>query len=81
MPLISEPGNLPKLRELIRRADTTALGPVGKRVVPKALYHLQDDPREDSNVINKPKVKDVVDRIFREYLEIDDSAGPTVPNR
>ena len=41
-PLISEPGNLPKLRELVRLAETTAIGPAAKKVIRKGV--VRDAP-------------------------------------
>jgi arylsulfatase A-like enzyme len=48
---------------------------------PIALYHLQDDPHEDRNMINEPEFNELADRMFKEYLEIVESGRATAPGR
>jgi arylsulfatase A-like enzyme len=48
---------------------------------PLALYHLEDDPHEDHNQFSNPEFKPVVDRMFKEYMDIAKTGQPTAPGR
>ncbi|EMI52011.1 sulfatase family protein [Rhodopirellula sallentina] len=54
-----------------------------KRTVfePKSLYHLEDDPHEDKNLISNPEFKTIVEQMFQEYMDIVESGRPTAPGR
>lgn len=48
---------------------------------PKALYRLQDDPREQKNLIDDSKTQSITERLRNEYLEIVTSRRATAPGR
>jgi arylsulfatase A len=48
---------------------------------PKALYHLVNDPHEDSNQILAPEGKVIADRLLKRYRQIVTSGESTVPSR
>lgn len=47
--------------------------------VPKALYNLEKDPAEKSNLLKKPNQKNRVAQMLKEYLEILNSKQRTAP--
>ncbi|MDF7825175.1 arylsulfatase [Pontiellaceae bacterium B12227] len=48
---------------------------------PKLLYNLQEDPGETKNLIKNPEYKKVVDKMFKEYMDLIESGRPTAPGR
>ncbi|MFD2255146.1 arylsulfatase [Luteolibacter algae] len=48
---------------------------------PKALYHLEKDPRESKNLIANPELKERTDQMFKDYMDILESGRPTAPGR
>ena len=51
------------------------------KYLPHALYHLSNDPRETSNLLNNPEFKTVAERMHKEYLRIVETGIPTAPGR
>jgi len=48
---------------------------------PKALYHLENDPQEKTDLMNNPEYRERIKQLFDEYMDIVNSKRPTAPGR
>ena len=48
---------------------------------PKGLFNLQDDPHEDTNLLDQSQFRQIAKELLQEYLETVESGLPTAPGR